>query len=122
VIESFAPSSARAQAAEKPVPPLTFTATVSGPDAGAWVDELRRCVPLIRALGSHRHRGLGRCRGTLAADPPSAAHGSNASLSAAAAAAGCVWLDIELLSDVIVSLSAATSGGHEFAFFRLHNR
>lgn len=94
-------------------PPLTLTAKVSGPDDCAWLDTLRRCVPLVRSLGSHRHRGLGRCQVTLTADPPSRALTGNASLPPTAAAEGCVWLDIELLSDVIVSLSAATTGGHD---------
>ena len=94
-------------------PPLTLTAQVSGPDEGTWAATLQQCAPLIRALGSHRHRGLGRCQVIVTEDPPAPAHTGNSSLPPTAAAAGCIWLDIELRSDVIVSLSAATTGGHD---------
>jgi len=94
-------------------PPLTLTATVSGPEDAGWLDTLKRYAPLIRSLGSHRHRGLGRCQVTVADAPPETASAAGADLPQAAKAAGCVWLEIELLSDVILSQSAATTGGHD---------
>jgi len=90
-------------------PPLQLTATLSGPDDGRWLGTLKRCIPLIRSLGSHRHRGLGRCRVSLTEDPP-AAGVTGVSLPATG---GCVWLEIHLLADVIVSLRGATTGGHD---------
>ena len=102
-------------------PPLKLTAQVSGTDDGAWLNTLQRCAPLIRSLGSHRHRGLGRCQVSMTEDQPkaptsnSAAHPPQpaATLPPDAIAARCVWLEIELLSDVILSQSAATTGGHD---------
>lgn len=44
--------------------PLTLSATASGP-GGDWVDVLEKACRLVRGLGSHRHRGLGRCRCTV---------------------------------------------------------
>jgi CRISPR/Cas system CSM-associated protein Csm3 (group 7 of RAMP superfamily) len=41
--------------------PMMLTAMVSGPDDLNWLNALRKGATLIRALGSHRHRGLGRC-------------------------------------------------------------
>jgi len=41
--------------------PLRLETTVSGPDDHFWQVTLRRCFPLVRALGAHRSRGLGRC-------------------------------------------------------------
>jgi len=42
--------------------PLTLTAVVTGPDDNLWLEELKNASSLVRALGSHRNRGLGRCR------------------------------------------------------------
>lgn len=44
--------------------PMTLRALISGPDA-PWPEALRRALPLVVALGSHRHRGLGRATLTL---------------------------------------------------------
>ena len=43
--------------------PLTLTADITGPagDAG-WLTDLETACVLVRGLGSHRNRGLGRCR------------------------------------------------------------
>lgn len=100
-------------------PPLTLEAEITGPDDPAWVDELATAARLIRHLGSHRHRGLGRCRVTLVCDPaPPAAATPPAAADAPASAtsppaAGCQWLEIELLSDVIFSAHGATLGIHQ---------
>ena len=40
--------------------PLTLVAMVEGPDDGRWIEALRVAAPLVRHVGSHRHRGLGR--------------------------------------------------------------
>ncbi len=41
--------------------PMTLYAEVRGPsDDRQWIDDLRKCLPLLRALGSRRSRGLGR--------------------------------------------------------------
>ncbi len=101
-------------------PPLTLTAEVTGPDDDDWIKILSDCARLIRCLGSHRHRGLGRCRvsvafqgGICANQPKSPDPESKTTLSKAVRAAGVVWLEIHLLSDVIVSAKAATVGGHD---------
>ncbi len=44
--------------------PVQLTAHVQGPDAN-WEEDLQKACILVRALGSHRHRGLGRCVLTL---------------------------------------------------------
>ena len=93
-------------------PPLTLSATVAGPDDGTWLVTLEKCVPLVRALGSHRHRGLGRCQMRLTSAAP-AIGATGTGRGSHTVAGGCVWLDIELMSDVIVSQSAASTGGHE---------
>ncbi|WP_172202829.1 RAMP superfamily CRISPR-associated protein [Niveibacterium sp. COAC-50] len=41
--------------------PLTLEAQIEGPDSDDWVATLNRALPLIRAAGAHRSRGLGRC-------------------------------------------------------------
>ncbi|HMO63997.1 MAG TPA: RAMP superfamily CRISPR-associated protein [Verrucomicrobiota bacterium] len=100
-------------------PPLPLQAEIPGPDDPAWVDELATAARLIRHLGSHRHRGLGRCRASLVCDPapPAAATPPGAANAPASAtpppAAGSQWLEIELLSDVIFSAHGATLGIHQ---------
>ncbi len=47
--------------------PVTLTATVTGPAGEGWSKELDMAGTLVRALGSHRQRGLGRCRITVSA-------------------------------------------------------
>jgi len=90
--------------------PMTLTATVSGPDDLDWQNALRKGASLVRALGSHRHRGLGRCEIMVgeAAVMPGAGE-----VKIEASETRCQWLEIELKSDVIVSATAATIGGHE---------
>ncbi len=44
--------------------PLELTAEVTGP-AGGWKDDLYKACTVIRGLGCHRNRGLGRCRFSL---------------------------------------------------------
>lgn len=44
--------------------PLELTAQISGP-SGDWDQDLEKACALVRCLGSHRNRGLGRCRMTL---------------------------------------------------------
>lgn len=47
--------------------PLRLYARVTGPvDGPDWVSALREALPLIRGLGSHRNRGLGRVQAYLA--------------------------------------------------------
>jgi CRISPR/Cas system CSM-associated protein Csm3 (group 7 of RAMP superfamily) len=90
--------------------PMTLTATVSGPDDLDWQNALRKGASLVRALGSHRHRGLGRCEimvGEAAVMP------GVGEVKIEASKTRCQWLEIELKSDVIVSATAATIGGHE---------
>lgn len=44
---------------------IEVTVPVEGPEAGSasgWIEVLKTAAPLIRQLGSHRHRGLGRCK------------------------------------------------------------
>lgn len=51
--------------------PMTLRAEVLGPSPGAdgdWVADLEAAVPLLRSLGSRRHRGLGRVAVTLERD------------------------------------------------------
>ncbi|MDT8438126.1 MAG: RAMP superfamily CRISPR-associated protein [Wenzhouxiangellaceae bacterium] len=47
--------------------PLVLSARIAELDAApaGWVEQLRRCLPLVRAVGSSRSRGLGRARLTL---------------------------------------------------------
>jgi hypothetical protein len=45
--------------------PLKLEALIKGPEDGAWVEDLRKACLLVRALGSHRNRGLGRCKCVL---------------------------------------------------------
>lgn len=42
--------------------PVALDTTVSGPDEDDWPEAIGRAARVIRSLGSHRHRGLGRCR------------------------------------------------------------
>lgn len=43
------------------VVPLALEVTLTGPStSSSWVDPLRTSLPLLRAVGSHRNRGLGR--------------------------------------------------------------
>lgn len=47
--------------------PLVLKAQIGqlGPTPAGWDEQLRLCLPLIRAIGSSRSRGLGRARLTL---------------------------------------------------------
>lgn len=46
--------------------PMTLHAEVSAPpSAGEWQGDLETALPLLRAVGSRRSRGFGRCRATL---------------------------------------------------------
>lgn len=45
--------------------PLTLYATVQGPASGEWVKDLEIAQPLLRCLGTRRHRGYGRVRVTV---------------------------------------------------------
>jgi hypothetical protein len=46
--------------------PVNLTAHVDGPaDDAAWIDDIRLAASLVRQLGSHRHRGLGRVQLTV---------------------------------------------------------
>lgn len=46
--------------------PMTLTAELRGPsDDEQWVKDVKACLPLIRALGSNRNRGLGRVQISL---------------------------------------------------------
>lgn len=40
--------------------PVALIATVEGPDDPRWIAGVRESLPLIRAVGAHRTRGLGR--------------------------------------------------------------
>jgi len=42
--------------------PVTLEATVTQTDEKEVLSTLREAASFVRALGSHRHRGLGRCR------------------------------------------------------------
>ena len=44
--------------------------TVDGADPGQWREDLETSLPLVRALGAKRTRGLGRCRLQLLEDAP----------------------------------------------------
>ena len=46
------------------VAPMTLTAEIHGPDARG-VEALETCLPWLRAVGSGRNRGLGRCTVTI---------------------------------------------------------
>lgn len=50
--------------------PVTLQGCIVGPGedgaAGDWPEELAKACVLVRRLGSHRNRGLGRCAWTLA--------------------------------------------------------
>jgi len=46
--------------------PVTLGSKISGPDDGEWISVIAESAPLIRSLGSHRHRGLGRSRISVA--------------------------------------------------------
>lgn len=41
--------------------PMDLYATIEGPDEDPWPHALREALVLLRALGSHRRRGLGWC-------------------------------------------------------------
>ncbi|HMO50103.1 MAG TPA: RAMP superfamily CRISPR-associated protein [Kiritimatiellia bacterium] len=41
--------------------PMTLKAVISGPVNENWPVILQKAAPLIRSVGAHRHRGLGRC-------------------------------------------------------------
>jgi hypothetical protein len=87
--------------------PVTLHAKVHGPADSIWVDTLRFASPLVKSLGSHRHRGLGRCRVSLCDDFKSEREPSISDRGLQR------WYRIELLSDVTVTADAATEGGHD---------
>ncbi len=80
--------------------------------------KLKMCATLIRSLGSHRHRGLGRCKVTVAA-PKSQENGSAPGEQSKVISAGTcqnarlLELDLVLRDDVIVNARSATAGTHE---------
>lgn len=41
--------------------PLELECEVSGPEGTNWSEFLQQAFPLVRAVGGHRQRGLGRC-------------------------------------------------------------
>ena len=45
--------------------PMRLRATIDGPDAPGWLSLLQTAAPLLRSLGSHRNRGLGRVTVTI---------------------------------------------------------
>jgi hypothetical protein len=69
---------------------------------------LREAARFVRGVGSDRRRGLGRATVSIAARAP-----SEGSAVAPAATASTLWLEIDLLSDVIQTAAAATEGPHE---------
>jgi len=87
--------------------PVTLHAKIHGPADSEWVDAIRFASPLVKTLGSYRHRGFGRCRVSLSDEikpvqgPSSSGRGQQR------------WYRIDLLSDVIVTADAATEGGHD---------
>ncbi|HVY70891.1 MAG TPA: RAMP superfamily CRISPR-associated protein [Verrucomicrobiae bacterium] len=89
--------------------PVTLLSKVTGPSEGKWVETLRLAVKLVRSLGADRHRGLGRCEISAGAVVPIADGTSRAALQTGRDQ----WFEIELLSDVVLSATAATLGGHD---------
>ncbi|NYZ13556.1 hypothetical protein HL658_13440 [Azospirillum sp. RWY-5-1] len=100
--------------------PLTLRARVAVAEPPPWLDEpawagmdwpavLARALPLIRGLGGHRSRGLGRVRVTL--EVPDAVAETPATRPAAAAD-GTVWMRLDLLGDTILSAHSGTAGQH----------
>lgn len=45
--------------------PLSLTARIEADEDDGWIAALKQTAPLIRSLGSHRRRGLGRVRVTV---------------------------------------------------------
>ncbi len=90
-------------------PPWTVPGTETPID---WVAALERALPLLRGLGAHRNRGLGRVRVTLtraarttpAADRTPVPTGDGQ---------GATYLRVELLGDLILSVDGGTAGQHE---------
>jgi CRISPR/Cas system CSM-associated protein Csm3 (group 7 of RAMP superfamily) len=87
--------------------PLSLTSQITGPDDD-WTEVLEGVLPLLRQLGSHRHRGLGRCRVSMTSKEAIHAGPEDSSPRGTSA-----WYRVDLRSDVIVSRSGATEGGHE---------
>jgi CRISPR/Cas system CSM-associated protein Csm3 (group 7 of RAMP superfamily) len=51
--------------------PLTLQTTIIGPssDWNRWTEDMKKACVMIRTLGSHRSRGLGRCRVEIVHNP-----------------------------------------------------
>ena len=45
--------------------PVTLHARIRGPQGGDWIADLEKACSVIRAVGAHRRRGLGRCLFTI---------------------------------------------------------
>jgi len=48
--------------------PIGLRAEIEGPEDNQWVERLGEAITLVRALGSHRTRGLGRCKMSFAGE------------------------------------------------------
>ena len=92
--------------------PLTLTAKGTINDENPQLrTALELGARLVKRLGSHRSRGLGRCTVSVTWEPvPKPLTTSSAPNPAES---NHVWLRIELESEVIVSANAATVGGHQ---------
>lgn len=101
--------------------PLTLHARVTVDGSPPWLNEdawaamdwlavLNRALPLIRGLGGHRTRGLGRVRVRL--ERTEAEPGRPVPQSIAAAMDDTVWMRLDLLGDTILSADSGTAGQH----------
>ncbi len=90
--------------------PVTVTAEVSCNDAESWED-LKKLVPLLRAIGKGKHDGFGWCAASLKEigqekEPAKQASGAKPEDAPA------YDLELELLDDMVLSATSATTGGH----------
>ena len=90
--------------------PVTVMAEVSCNDEESW-GAIEKLVPLLRAIGKGKHDGFGWCAALLEETRQAEEPGKQGP-DARPEAAPAYDLELELLDDVVLSATSATTGGH----------
>jgi hypothetical protein len=90
--------------------PVTVIAEVSCNGAESW-EEFEKLVPLLRAIGKGKHDGFGWCAASLK-DLGQEKEPTKQASDAKPEDAPAYDLELELLDDMVLSATSATTGGH----------